>query len=114
MGVAADSEGNIYIGELSKITVLSEDGEHLRDIRVNSGNGYSFTVYDDKVFVRTGRIFHVFDLYGNEIDTPVNEDIKNKLWVVDSRPFVSEDGTEYYILNDHVYRSKDGETEMIY
>lgn len=117
--ISADSKGNVYIGELSKITVINSFGEHIRDLKVRTSNGYSFIIVDDIMYLNFGSDTGIKtkDLEGNSLEIEVNDSIVQYLQTFHPT-FIAPDGTEYYYKNEiwgmNAYSLSNGEEKMIY
>ncbi len=112
--IAADSQENIYIGSIGQIKVISKNGEEVREIPIDSLKGFRFNIVDDKIYMDTVPKNYVTDLYGNELDIPLTKEENSNIQQRSVSSFTAKDGTEYSLLNNRVFRQKNGTSVQIY
>ena len=112
--IAVDSYENIYIGTIGQIRVINNKGEIIRDIPIDSLKGFMFNIIDDRIYMHTVPGDYVTDLYGNKLDIPLTDEENRRIQTRSVSRFNTEDGTEYFLNNNCVFRTKNGKTEQIY
>lgn len=117
--MAADSRGNIYIGEEYHIKVYDSHGEFLRSLSANTNRGYSFTIKDDSIIESAGNDVIVMDLYGKIVKEYSDPDFSRYMYRIDPRSYTASDGTKYvmenHFLRERVYRSRpSSDRELIF
>lgn len=112
--IAVDSQENIYIGSVGQIRVINDNGELIRDIPIQTSKGFVFNIIDDKLYIDIASGNYVADLTGKKLDITLSD---SENWKIQSRStscYYTKDGTKYYISNNHVFREKDNNTDLIY
>lgn len=113
-GIAVDSHDEIYLAHLGGLTVVSESGERVRELKVESPKGYSFDVIEDNIYIVAMNNSYVMDLYGNKTDRQITEEQKTAIRSRGAFHFDTDNGTEYYLSQNHVFREKNGNKTLIY
>lgn len=115
--ISADSSGNVYIGELSRIRVVDSSENTIRKIKTQTLNGYRFTIKDDILYLSTGSYVKAQDLEGNELNLGNNNSIPSESFI-DQEDFTASDGTTYYFKNEfwgkNAYSSHNGKEKIVY
>ncbi|MBQ3010568.1 MAG: hypothetical protein IJD81_05215 [Oscillospiraceae bacterium] len=97
-GLAADTEGNVYVGSAVYIQVYSPTGEHLREISAQTDRGYQFTILNDELHINLSDSIIVLDTRGIVLR---KEDPDPLSWHLLSKDrFTAEDGTQYKLGRD--------------
>lgn len=96
-GLAADSDGNVYVGSTMYIHVYSPEGEFLNELDAQTSRGYSFTILNDELHIAHSDKVSVLDLQGNLLRME-NYDLLSWHWVSDDY-FTAENGTQYKLVN---------------
>lgn len=112
--IAVDSQENIYINSIGQIRVINDKGEIIRDIPIDTSRGFQFNIIDDRLYIDTASDNYVADLYGNKLDIPLADEENRRIQIRSVSRFNTEDGTEYFLNNNCVFRTKNGKTEQIY
>lgn len=112
--IAVDSYENIYIGTIGQIRVINDKGEIIRDIPIESLKGFMFNIIDDRIYMHTVPGDYVTDLNGNKLDIPLTDEESRMILTRSATVCTTEDGTRYFLNNNCVFRTKNGETEQIY
>lgn len=114
---SADSSGNVYIGELSRIRVVDSSKNTIRKIKTQTLNGYRFTIKDDVLYLSTGSYVKAQDLEGNELNLGNNNNIPSESFI-DQEHFTAPDSTTYYFKNEfwgkNAYSSHNGKEKIVY
>ena len=97
LGIAADSNGNVYVGNTKYIHVYSFNGEKSHEIYAQTDSHYSFTIRNDELYIKCAGEVIVLDLQGSVIRY---EDVDNIFWYrVSANTYTSDDGTQYKLTN---------------
>ncbi len=120
-GIAADSVGNVYIGQKNTILKLSPEGEKLAVINPGTSRGWTFTVANDLLFIDTGDVYYVKDTEGHLMKEIPAEQLNGTVLsyggLYPQKRFVSAGGTEYVqkgFPRTTFYRIENGESTVIY
>ncbi len=71
-GFSVDADGNIYIGKLGRIDVISPGGDLIRTIDTQTNRGYEFMISDcNTIYLNATGSFMILDLEGNLLQEPV-------------------------------------------
>ena len=98
-GIAADSQGNVYIGQKHDILKLSPEGEQLAVIYAGTGRGWGFTVIDDRLLIEYGDGYALMDTDGVLLKTISLEEMSTVEFpyetILHQHSFTAADGTKY-------------------
>ena len=97
---SADDAGNIYLGKLKGIEVISPEGEHLRSIDTHTNRRYYFVISDQNtIYLNAMGQVMILDLEGNLLSDPVsyNELDDSQKIEYNPRRCVTSDGTVYVL-----------------
>ncbi|MBQ3416487.1 MAG: hypothetical protein IJH32_01445 [Ruminococcus sp.] len=104
-GLAADSRGNIYIGEEYHIKVYDSHGEFVRCLSANTNRGYSFTIKDDSIIEFASSDVIIMDLFGEIMKEYDDSDYSHYMNYINPRSYTASDGTKY-VMENHLLREK--------
>lgn len=112
--IAVDSYENIYIGTIGQIRVINDKGEIIRDIPIDSLKGFRFNIIDDRLYLDTVPCNYVADLTGKKLNILLTDEENQRIQSRSVSCYYTKDGTQYFLNDNHVYRTKDGNTVLIY
>ena len=118
-GLAADSEGNLYLGEDEDIRVYDAQGNFLRSFSANTNRGYRFTIVNDHIIEFLSGDVLIMNLSGEVTMEYDDSELSRFEYSINPNKFTATDGTTYqmksWFLRDRVYRTDtSSHSEVIY